>query len=748
LRILLVSGIYPPDIGGPATYVAALASTLTERGHDVRVVTLTDADPAVSDESGVMIRRFARAARPSIRFRFLVAAVRREAASSDVVYVNGLYLESALACAGLGCRTVAKVVGDWAWERAVARGWFEPDIEAFQSARLTRRNGLLRELHRRALRRMDLVIVPSAYLGRLVDGWDVSAARIVVVPNTLVPSEGLPQRGGDQSQREIIAVGRLVPWKRFDDLVTALAKVPDCTLDVVGDGPEEERLRRCAADQGVDDRMTFAGAVSREETLRRLASARAIVLPSSYEGWPHVLVEAMGVGTPVIAAHAGGTPELVRDGENGLLVPVGDTAALADAIRRVLDDPALVTRLRDGGRRTVDGWTWEQLAGRTESILAGRDRCAVLMIGTNESLLDADAEDDTVRRLVLYGKRIDRLNVIVCTSRVDVSSQVCGGSVAATPVTARGRWARYLHATGRGVEIARNEAITIVQAQEPVFAGPAAWRIARRTGARLVTVAYGVDPWDTGYRATGVAERIASAWSRAVLRASDHVLVDTASAKAGFVEQGIPEDRITVKPMVPPDLEMFSELDRDEGRRRLELEPDRWLLWTGRASRQKNLPLLEALVCAVQRELPDVRWMVVGPSPREGWPASVRWMGQLDRPAMAAAVAACNAVVVTSYYEGFARIYMEAGWAERPVLTTPTAGARDVVSDGVSGLVYERDDIGGFIRGLRRVLDGVEGASLGTELGRRVRERLAGIDDIGVQLEVWRRVMERGRDRR
>ena len=745
MRVLFVTGIYPPDIGGPATYVSALAATLGDRGHDVAVVTLSDTNPGLSRQGAVRLRRLPRSRDPLARFLALVSTVRHEARASDLVYVNGLYLESAVACRGLRCRRVAKVVGDWAWERAAVRGWFPPDIEAFQSAHVAGRCRLLRSLHRRALRGMDRVIVPSAYLAGLAEGWGIESSRIVVIPNALAPSERPPAAPSlPRSSRRVVAVGRLVPWKHFDLLVEAVASVPGCELEIVGAGPEEGRLRRLAAERGLSGRVDFRGGVSREETLRRLASAAAIALPSSYEGWPHVLVEAMAVGTPVVAAAAGGTPELVRDGENGLLVPVGDAASLSGAIRRVLDDPAFARTLSEGGRRTVEGWTWDGLVERTVPVLEGTDRLAVLMIGTTESLLDAEIADETVRRLVAYGDRIDRLHALVCTGRAGAEARVRGGSVTATPVAGRSRVGRYVRAARRGAGIVGREAITIVQAQEPVFAGPAAWWLSRRAGVGLVTVAYGVDPWDPGYLATGAAERIAAPWARAVLRASDHVLVDTEAAKAGMVERGIPGDRVTVKPMVPSDLASFRDIGRDEGRRRLGLDAGPWLLWVGRGSRQKNLPLLADLVRATKREMPDVRWMVIGPPRRDRWPSTVRWMGRIDRPTMAAAVAACDAVVVTSFYEGFARVYMEAGWAGRPVLTTPTAGACDVVRDGVSGVVYARDDVGGFVERLRDVVEGGGGEDLGRELGRRVRARLAAIDDIDLQTRVWRTVLGEG----
>jgi glycosyltransferase involved in cell wall biosynthesis len=103
--------------------------------------------------------------------------------------------------------------------------------------------------------------------------------------------------------------------------------------------------------------------------LELLGAADAVVLSSNWENFPHVLVEALGVGTPVIATATGGVTEIVRDGENGLLVPPGDPAAFADAIRRYFGDTALRDRLRAAARGSVERFAPDKIYGRLEKIL-------------------------------------------------------------------------------------------------------------------------------------------------------------------------------------------------------------------------------------------------------------------------------------------------------------------------------------------------------------------------------------------
>ena len=122
---------------------------------------------------------------------------------------------------------------------------------------------------------------------------------------------------------------------------------PTSTLTVAGDGPERAALEGRAAELGLEGRVRFLGSVPRATVLRLFRAADASVLPSSWENFPHTVVESLAVGCPVIATAVGGVPEVVRDGENGLLVAPNDPAALAAAISRFFSDAELRARLAE-----------------------------------------------------------------------------------------------------------------------------------------------------------------------------------------------------------------------------------------------------------------------------------------------------------------------------------------------------------------------------------------------------------------
>ena len=180
-----------------------------------------------------------------------------------------------------------------------------------------------------------------------------------------------PQRGMERTPRDgsdpadpvrILSVGRLVEKKGFDDLLAALASVSPSlawTLDVVGGGALDARLRRQAAALGIGDRVRWHGSLPHDRVVERFAAADLFALASRVcadgdrDGLPNVLMEAQLLGAACVATRMSGTPELIEHESNGLLVPPRDIAALAAALERAIVDPGLRSRLADAGRRVV-----------------------------------------------------------------------------------------------------------------------------------------------------------------------------------------------------------------------------------------------------------------------------------------------------------------------------------------------------------------------------------------------------------
>jgi len=373
VRILIVSGIWPPDVGGPASHAPELAEFLLARGHSVEVVTTADVPPA---KQGYEIRWVDRAGPAGVRHARVAAWIRERATHADVVYATSMLGRAVLGSSLARRPVVVKLVADEAYERARRWGLFDGDLDAFQGFGGGLRVRLLRQARDRALRRVAHLVCPSGYLAALAVSWGVPRERVTVLPNAAPAIPSLPDREEARSQFDVEGpllafAGRITKQKALEVALEALGRVDGVVLAIAGEGPDLPDIRRRVAELGLDGRVHFLGRLNRDGVLTLFRAADATLLTSSWENFPHTVVEALAVGTPVIATAVGGVPELVRDGENGLLVPVGDRDALAAAVRRVVGEPGLRERLAAAAAPSVDHLRPDALYPRLEAILRG-----------------------------------------------------------------------------------------------------------------------------------------------------------------------------------------------------------------------------------------------------------------------------------------------------------------------------------------------------------------------------------------
>jgi glycosyltransferase involved in cell wall biosynthesis len=161
----------------------------------------------------------------------------------------------------------------------------------------------------------------------------------------------------------------LTAQKSLGVALAALARVPVVQLVIAGEGDQQAALVREAESLGVADRVRFLGALPRTRVVELFAAADATILSSSWENFPHTVVEALAVGTPVIATAAGGIGEVVRSGTNGLLVASGDEAALAGAIAEFFGNDELRSRLRAAAQPSIAEYAPERVFTRLEQTL-------------------------------------------------------------------------------------------------------------------------------------------------------------------------------------------------------------------------------------------------------------------------------------------------------------------------------------------------------------------------------------------
>ncbi|HEY0317892.1 MAG TPA: glycosyltransferase [Solirubrobacterales bacterium] len=226
--------------------------------------------------------------------------------------------------------------------------------------------------------------VSRAIAAELVERYRWPAAKVEVVHNAVEPSRfavsappGLrEQLGASDACPLVLTAARLDEQKGHSFLFEALARVPDAVLALAGDGEERAPLEALAARLGIADRVRFLG--RRSDVPQLLAACDVFALPSLYEGSSLAVLEAMAARRPLVSSAIAGTDELIEDGRDGLLVPPGDSAALARALERLLTEPQLRDTLAAGAYERVEReFSRRQMARRVtavyEELLGGRD---------------------------------------------------------------------------------------------------------------------------------------------------------------------------------------------------------------------------------------------------------------------------------------------------------------------------------------------------------------------------------------
>jgi glycosyltransferase involved in cell wall biosynthesis len=318
MRILLATGIYPPDAGGPATYTRALARALASSGvHQVQVVCYGDRD-AADEKDGYPVERIGRNHVLLVRYAKFFFAVRRRARNADVVYLQGPVSEGlpgTLGAVAAARPTVLKVVGDYAWEVYAGNGGAEL-LDEFLTKPHAGKIRWIERVERWTASRARRLIVPSQYLKTVVMKWGVGSDRVTTIYNAVEPlpaggmRDELRRTFGVADHRVMLTSVRAVAWKGVDFLIGLLSDLPqDVFLAVAGDGPQLEEWKKLVKQHDLTARVRFMGRMERAALADWYRAADLFVLASGYEGFPHVVAEAASLGLPSFVSDRGGNPE-------------------------------------------------------------------------------------------------------------------------------------------------------------------------------------------------------------------------------------------------------------------------------------------------------------------------------------------------------------------------------------------------------------------------------------------------------
>jgi glycosyltransferase involved in cell wall biosynthesis/4-amino-4-deoxy-L-arabinose transferase-like glycosyltransferase len=721
MRILLATGIYPPESGGPATYTAGLASAFRAQGHHVEV--LAYGNPDVNDAG---VTRVSRRGGAIIRYLRYAWHAFRLARRSDVVYAQGPVSEGLPTMIGarLAGRSVTmKVVGDYAWEMAmqdrdavIRVGAIHelPLLDGFLAERHGGVIGLYERIERWTARRAERVIVPSRYLKTVVERWGVSGERIHVIVNATEP---MPETRGRVAERRalnvddrvvILTAVRAVPWKGVADLITSVKDLPPSYLLVVaGDGPMFDDWSLLAKKLGVEDRVRMLGRIDRATLAAWYAAADVFALNSGYEGYPHVVAEAAMFGVPCVVSDQGGNPETKETfGDLIRIVPYADVSAWTRAL-------ATVTRRSDAPYARVSDLSYADMVTTTLATIKGKnDPLSVVMVSYDRDLLNSSSA--TAMRV----------------------RSMSDATLTVSPMVMQGRLLRSLV---HGIRLIRaSSARVVVTAQDPFAAGLVGYLMSRWMNVPLEIQEHG-DFFSGEWIKESWKNRVLSCLGRFILKRAERVRVVSDRVKQQMMCLGVDAHRVDVIP-VAQDLSRLLEMPL----RSMADVPH--IVVPCRFVEQKGLDTLMDAVSQLKNERIPFMLSLIGTGPLEQkLRKRITELNLSDRVSLKPwgslldVWTSADLFVMSSRYEGFGRTITEAMAAGVPIVTTDVGCVGSIFRPQIDGRVVQPNDARGLAAAIREQLREPERREAMRVSARDHVRTIAGQDELHAQQRLgWR----------
>tara|TARA_B000000557_G_scaffold121005_1_gene98284 strand:- start:259 stop:1392 length:1134 start_codon:yes stop_codon:yes gene_type:complete len=338
MDILITVGIFPPDIGGPASFVPKIAKYLINKGHNVKIICLSDKEHLTykDDINVIRINR-----NSPIIFRWLKTIVKiySNSKKSDLIFVNGLGTETTIANLFIRKKVIRKIVGDPVWERVYNKNLIDESFDDFQENNHGLSISLQKMIRNWSINKSNLIITPSQHLKNFIDkiGFD----KNIFVINNGVNIEQHNKVVLENNIIQLLVVSRLVSQKNIDSIIKAVKVMENenIILNIVGDGSEINNLKLLVKKYELDKKINFIGKIENTKLNKYLKNADIFIQASNYEGLPHSILEAMNFEIPILSTDVGGCSVLLNKGERGYIIPMPvSEVEISEGIRIIINN--------------------------------------------------------------------------------------------------------------------------------------------------------------------------------------------------------------------------------------------------------------------------------------------------------------------------------------------------------------------------------------------------------------------------
>ena len=332
-KVLLISSIFPPQVGGPAIFTSRFSEWLVKNNAMVKILSYTNSNTLNSSRIHLVSLKTKRI------FAFLnfIYLIKKYSNKNTLILSNGAFIETYLACLFSKRDYVVKIPGDPVWEFSTNRKWTLSGIEEFQDEKLNFFQLILRTFFNKSFKHAKLLIAPSQQLANFAKNWGVDESKIQLVYNC-VDSNQFKSHTSSDIKYDLVTVCRLVPWKGLEELINSAIELK-LKLAIIGDGPLKNHLQSIAskASPGID----FLGNIENQRVVEVLNMSKIFVLNSEYEATSYALIEAKMCGLPVIAKINNGNSTVIRNDIDGFIVHHNSRENLKYSIEKLISDDQL-----------------------------------------------------------------------------------------------------------------------------------------------------------------------------------------------------------------------------------------------------------------------------------------------------------------------------------------------------------------------------------------------------------------------
>ena len=320
MRVLVTVGIFPPDIGGPATFVPKIAKYFQdELNYEIEILTLSDnKNSNINDDFSV--KRIDRNLPIIYRWLKTIFTIYKLGKNKDLIFVNGLGTEATIANIFLKKKIIRKIVGDPVWERAYSKAKISESFDEFQVKNYGFSISLQKKVRSFSIKKSDIVVTPSKHLKNFIVNLGFKNKIEIINNGVFIPEENTNIFTNDQIN--ITIVSRLVSHKNIKKIIRAISDLnnPLIYLNIIGDGPELNQLQKISLESNNKDNIIFHGKLNRDDINHIFLKSDIYIQASNYEGLPHSLLEAMSYGIPVLCTPVGECKEILGNEDRGYLL--------------------------------------------------------------------------------------------------------------------------------------------------------------------------------------------------------------------------------------------------------------------------------------------------------------------------------------------------------------------------------------------------------------------------------------------